>query len=87
MGIFESKLAVLLYQSWRASESERRCPNPLSLQVHFLLPDPSEAAAVVSSLALPASTSFPFPFILHTAVWHNFPEAPVTEPGTLEKLQ
>lgn len=87
MGIFKSKLAVLSYQGWRASEGEHRCPNPLSLQVHCLLPDLSEAAAIVSSLALPASTSFPFPFILHAAAQHNLPEASVMEPGTLWKLQ
>lgn len=83
MGIFKSKLAVLLYQGWRALEGECRCISALSLQVHCLLPDLSEAAAIVSSLSLPASTSFPFAFILHAAAQHNLPEAPETEPGTL----
>lgn len=58
MGIFKSKLAVLLYQSWRASEGECRCPSPLFLQVSCLLPDLSEAAAIFPLwLSLPPPVS------------------------------
>lgn len=83
MGIFRSNQAALLYSSWSGSEGEYGRPNPLSLQVHCLLPDFSEADLIVSSLAylLLVSPSNSSP----TQLQHYRPKVPVTEAGTLIK--
>lgn len=82
MDIFKSKQTAFLYPSWRGSEGEYRSPKPLSLQIHCLLPDLSEAAIIVSSvvyllpLVSPSNSS-------STQLQHNLPKVPATEPGTL----
>lgn len=54
------------------------CPNPLSREVQCLLPDLTEAAAIISSLVfLPPLVSPSNSF--STKLQHNLPETPMTE--------